>query len=222
MGYLVCNTQQLNTNAEETSTNKSQITELRCTLQALEIELKSQLVLKQSLEATLTETEGRYCAQLSEIQVVISSVETQVQQIRDDMKCQNSEYELLLDIKIHLENEIEVYRRLLDGEGSDSGYGGPGCRSSISGDSGSRNLGFGTDLGLRGTGSATVSGSSGSGAGTELGSRRSGSASSDSKSGDISKELTKIRVIKTIIEELDQHGRVTSSKVQSVEEKPIR
>ncbi|XP_034612168.1 keratin, type I cytoskeletal 10-like [Trachemys scripta elegans] len=103
--------------AEETSTNKSQITELRCTFQALEIELKSQLVLKQSLEATLTETEGRYCAQLSEIQVVISSVEIQVQQIRDDMECQNSEYELLLDIKIHLENEIEVYRRLLDGEG---------------------------------------------------------------------------------------------------------
>ncbi|CAM5138157.1 unnamed protein product [Natator depressus] len=109
---------QINFSAEETSTNKRQITELKCTLQALEIELKSQLVLKQSLEATLTETEGRYCAQLSEIQVVISSMETQVQQIRDDMECQNSEYELLLDIKIHLENETEVYHRLLDGEGS--------------------------------------------------------------------------------------------------------
>lgn len=34
-------------------------------------------------------------------------------------------------------------------------------------------------------------------------------------------EPTKTRVIKTIIEELDQHGRVTSSKVQSVEKKPI-
>ncbi|CAM4705260.1 unnamed protein product [Lepidochelys olivacea] len=97
----------------------------------------------------------------------------------------------------------------------DSGYGGPGFRSSISGDSGSRNLGSGTGLELRGTGSATVSESTGSGA--ELGSRRSGSASSDSKS-----EPTKIRVFKTIIEELDQHGRITSSNVQSVEEKPIR
>ncbi|XP_073181925.1 keratin, type I cytoskeletal 10-like isoform X1 [Lepidochelys kempii] len=109
---------QINFRAEETSTNKKQITELKRTLQALEIELKSQLVLKQSLEATLTETEGCYCAQLSEIQVAISSMETQVQQIRDDMECQNSEYELLLDIKIHLENETEVYHRLLDGEGS--------------------------------------------------------------------------------------------------------
>ncbi|CAM4717788.1 unnamed protein product [Caretta caretta] len=109
---------QINFRAEETSTNKRQITELKSTLQALEIELKSQLVLKQSLEATLTETEGCYCAQLSEIQVAISSMETQVQQIRDDMECQNSEYELLLDIKIHLENETEVYHRLLDGEGS--------------------------------------------------------------------------------------------------------
>lgn len=70
---------------------------------------------KQSLEATLADVEGQYCGQLSQIQGVISNVEDQVQQIRDEMECQNREYEQLLDIKIRLENEIETYHRLLDG-----------------------------------------------------------------------------------------------------------
>ncbi|XP_019355558.2 keratin, type I cytoskeletal 47 kDa [Alligator mississippiensis] len=195
---------QINFSAEETNTNKSQITELKHTFQGLEIEMKSQLALKQSLEATLAETEARYCAQLSQIQVVISSAETQIQQIRDDMEWQNAEYEQLLDIKIHLENEIETYRHLIDREESDSGYDTAG-----------------TGSGLRETGSATTSGSQGSVSAADLGSRGSGSARSESRSSSSSKKPTKTRVIKTIIEELDQHGRVTSSKVQSVEKKPI-
>lgn len=71
---------------------------------------------KQSLEATLAEVEGQYCAQLSQIQGTISNVECQVQQIRDDMESQNREYQQLLDIKIRLESEIETYRSLMDGE----------------------------------------------------------------------------------------------------------
>ncbi|XP_063156777.1 keratin, type I cytoskeletal 12-like [Candoia aspera] len=114
---------QINTSVEETSTNKSEITELKRSLQNLEIELQSQLSMKQSLEATLAQSEGQYCAQLSQIQEVISNVECQVQQIRDDMACQNREYEQLLDVKIRLENEIETYRSLLDGNerGNDMG-----------------------------------------------------------------------------------------------------
>uniref|UniRef100_A0A8C6X330 Keratin 10 n=1 Tax=Naja naja TaxID=35670 RepID=A0A8C6X330_NAJNA len=107
---------QINTSVEETSTNKSEITELKRSLQSLEIELQSQQSLKQSLEATLIETESQYCGQLSQIQEMIGSVEGQVQQIRDDMECQNREYEQLLDVKIRLENEIDTYRSLLDGK----------------------------------------------------------------------------------------------------------
>lgn len=72
---------------------------------------------KQSLEASLAETEGRYCVQLSQIQGQISSLEEQLQQIRAETECQNAEYQQLLDIKIRLENEIQTYRSLLDGEG---------------------------------------------------------------------------------------------------------
>ncbi|XP_075417914.1 keratin, type I cytoskeletal 10 isoform X3 [Tenrec ecaudatus] len=111
-------TTEIDSNIEQMSSFKSEITELRRTVQGLEIELQSQLALKQSLEASLAETEGRYCVQLSQIQVQISSLEEQLQQIRAETECQNSEYQQLLDIKIRLENEIQTYRSLLEGEGS--------------------------------------------------------------------------------------------------------
>ncbi|XP_042332821.1 keratin, type I cytoskeletal 10-like [Sceloporus undulatus] len=106
---------QISSNADETNTYKNEIIELRRNLQSLEAELQTQLALKQSLEATLAQTEGQYSAHISQIQGMISVVEGQVQQIRDDMEGQNRDYEQLLDIKIRLENEIETYRRLLDG-----------------------------------------------------------------------------------------------------------
>uniref|UniRef100_A0A8D0BAL1 IF rod domain-containing protein n=1 Tax=Salvator merianae TaxID=96440 RepID=A0A8D0BAL1_SALMN len=145
----------------------SEITDLKRTLQALEIDLASQLALRQSLEATLAETENRYCAQLIQIQGLISNVESQVQQIRDDTECQNAAYKELLNIKIRLENEIETYRRLIDGE----------------------HFQFFAVFFLF--------------------------------SPLILLDLKRTRVIKTIIEELDEHGQVTSSKVQSVEENAI-
>ncbi|XP_058418021.1 keratin, type I cytoskeletal 24-like [Diceros bicornis minor] len=69
-----------------------------------------------SLEGTLADTEADYLAQLSEIQMKVSSLEEQICQIRGETECQNAEYEQLLDIKTRLEMEIETYRRLLDGE----------------------------------------------------------------------------------------------------------
>ncbi|XP_043440326.1 keratin, type I cytoskeletal 10 isoform X4 [Prionailurus bengalensis] len=119
-------TTEINSNIEQMSSHKSEITELRRTVQGLEIELQSQLALKQSLEASLAETEGRYCMQLSQIQAQISSLEEQLQQIRAETECQNAEYQQLLDIKIRLENEIQTYRSLLEGEGSSGGGGGYG------------------------------------------------------------------------------------------------
>lgn len=121
-------TTEIDSNIEQMSSHKSEITELRRTVQGLEIELQSQLALKQSLEASLAETEGRYCVQLSQIQSQISALEEQLQQIRAETECQNAEYQQLLDIKTRLENEIQTYRSLLEGEGGSGGgsYGGGG------------------------------------------------------------------------------------------------
>ncbi|NWU14365.1 K1C12 protein, partial [Cephalopterus ornatus] len=109
---------EISTNTEQLQSGKSEITDLKRTLQSLEIELQSQLAMKKSLEDTLAETEGGYCAQLSQMQLQIGALESQLLQVRADMERQNAEYQQLLDIKSRLEMEIETYRRLLDGEGA--------------------------------------------------------------------------------------------------------
>ncbi|XP_015263106.1 PREDICTED: keratin, type I cytoskeletal 12-like isoform X1 [Gekko japonicus] len=107
---------EISSNTEQLQSGKSEITDLRRTLQSLEIELQSQLAMKKSLEDTLAETEAGYCGQLSQMQLQIGNLETQLFQVRADMERQSAEYQQLLDIKTRLEMEIETYRRLLDGE----------------------------------------------------------------------------------------------------------
>ncbi|XP_023059958.1 keratin, type I cytoskeletal 24 isoform X2 [Piliocolobus tephrosceles] len=131
---------QISTDAGAASSAKNEITELKRTLQALEIELQSQLAMKSSLEGTLADTEAGYVAQLSEIQMQISALEEEICHIRGETKCQNAEYEQLLDIKTRLEMEIETYRRLLDGEGGGSSFAEFDGRNSGSTNMGSRDL----------------------------------------------------------------------------------
>ncbi|KAG8446706.1 hypothetical protein GDO86_014241 [Hymenochirus boettgeri] len=101
---------------KEVESTRTEISDLKRTQQALEIELQALYSMKCSLEGTLTETESRYGVSLSQIQMRITSLEEQLQQIRSDMSRQNEEYLRLLNIKIRLEQEIETYRILLEGE----------------------------------------------------------------------------------------------------------
>ncbi|XP_028636276.1 keratin, type I cytoskeletal 13 isoform X2 [Grammomys surdaster] len=107
---------EVSSNAAMIQTSKTEITELRRTLQSLEIELQSQLSMKAGLESTLAETECRYALQLQQIQGLISSIEAQLSELRSEMECQNQEYKMLLDIKTQLEQEIATYRSLLEGQ----------------------------------------------------------------------------------------------------------
>ncbi|CAJ1053047.1 keratin%2C type I cytoskeletal 13-like [Xyrichtys novacula] len=106
---------QISTNTETLQTSKSEISELRRTLQALQIELQSQLSLKSALEEQLGETESRYSLQLNQLQAMVNSLENELSQVRMDIARQSQEYQTLLDIKTRLELEIAEYRRLLDG-----------------------------------------------------------------------------------------------------------
>ncbi|XP_063315263.1 keratin, type I cytoskeletal 12-like [Pelobates fuscus] len=110
--------QEISCGAEQVQSSITEITDLKRTLQTLEIELQAALATKNSLENSLAETEGTYCVQLSQIQAQINSVEQQLCELRGDMERQSLEYAQLLDIKTRLEREIEIYRRLLDGESS--------------------------------------------------------------------------------------------------------
>ncbi|XP_052052485.1 keratin, type I cytoskeletal 16 isoform X1 [Apodemus sylvaticus] len=118
--WFLSKTEELNkevaSNSQLIQSSRSEVAELRRVFQGLEIELQSQLSMKASLENSLEETKGRYCMQLSQIQGLIGSVEEQLAQLRCEMEQQSQEYNILLDVKTRLEQEIATYRRLLDGE----------------------------------------------------------------------------------------------------------
>ncbi|XP_059236210.1 keratin, type I cuticular Ha1-like [Mustela nigripes] len=56
------------------------------------------------------------CSQLSQLQCMITNVESQLAEIRCDLERQNQEYQVLLDVKARLECEINTYRGLLESE----------------------------------------------------------------------------------------------------------
>ncbi|KAJ1135741.1 hypothetical protein NDU88_002173 [Pleurodeles waltl] len=166
--------QQISTGAEEVQSSKIMVSELRRTLQSLEIELQAQLAMKSSLESNLAETEGGYCSQLAELQGKISIIEEQLVELREQTEHQSDEYNQLLDIKSRLEQEIATYQRLLEGSGgssqipqtkhqSGSGYDpqeySSGGRSSFSGSSGydrGTGTGFSSKESARATGFRTI------------------------------------------------------------------
>ncbi|KAG2461001.1 K1C42 protein, partial [Polypterus senegalus] len=103
---------------EAIQTSKTEINELRRTVQGLEIELQSLFSTKAALENTLAETEARYGNMLLGFQNTIHALEAELAQVRQDTERQSSEYKLLLDIKTRLEQEIATYRSLLETEES--------------------------------------------------------------------------------------------------------
>ncbi|XP_037349192.1 keratin, type I cuticular Ha8-like [Talpa occidentalis] len=95
---------------------QSEILELKCTVNALEVERQAQHNLKDCLQNSLCEAEDRFGTELAQMQSLISTVEEQLAEIRSDLERQNQEYQVLLDVKARLECEISTYRNLLESE----------------------------------------------------------------------------------------------------------
>uniref|UniRef100_H0X4V0 IF rod domain-containing protein n=2 Tax=Otolemur garnettii TaxID=30611 RepID=H0X4V0_OTOGA len=102
--------------SEELQCCQSEILELRRSVNTLEVERQAQHALKDCLQNSLCEAEARYGTELAQMQSLISNVEEQLSEIRADLERQNQEYQVLLDIKARLEDEINTYRKLLESE----------------------------------------------------------------------------------------------------------
>ncbi|XP_061844300.1 keratin 98 [Nerophis lumbriciformis] len=112
--------QEVRTHTESLVTSRTEIKDLKSTLQRLQIELQSHLSMKASLEGTLAETQARYATQLTGLQNMVVNLEAQLSQIHANITNNKHEYDMLLDLKTRLELEIAEYRRLLDGEDESS------------------------------------------------------------------------------------------------------
>ncbi|XP_057218550.1 keratin, type I cytoskeletal 19-like [Triplophysa rosa] len=108
--------QDVASNTECIETSRSQVADLRRTLQCLEIELQAQISKKSALECSLADTEARYGAMLAEFQKHINMLEAELCQVRTGIEQQGKDYAALLDIKSRLEKEIATYRCLLENQ----------------------------------------------------------------------------------------------------------
>ncbi|XP_074485132.1 keratin, type I cytoskeletal 19-like [Sebastes fasciatus] len=116
---------------ESIQTSKTEVGDLRRTMQGLEIELQSQLSMKGALENTLGETDARYGAMLAAFQNTINMLENELGNVRSSIEQQGQEYKMLLDIKSRLEQEIATYRSLLETEESRPMATGKGGSSTV-------------------------------------------------------------------------------------------
>ncbi|XP_053308747.1 keratin, type I cytoskeletal 19-like [Spea bombifrons] len=94
---------------------ETELIEMKRCMQALEIELDSEITLNSALMGTLEEVETTFGSKLKGLQSVINNAESELAQIRSDLERQIHEYKKLMDQKTHLELEIATYKRLLDG-----------------------------------------------------------------------------------------------------------
>ena len=93
----------------------AEMNEYRKQVTQLEMELESLRGANDYLERNLAEVEKRYEMEVNTYQAKLNKVGAELDKATSDMKRHLTEYKNLMNVKLSLEKEIDVYRSLLEG-----------------------------------------------------------------------------------------------------------